>query len=222
MMNLERGSESESDQQNSAPLILAPSRLSEHATSEGGALNEADPESTHGKNDEAVMRGLSILEEMSSGLSPTEMRSLSQSLLKLADAMDQDWSPASSRTRYHWVTRAGRIERNAIELAKTAIRIQELGRRRERYIPAEMLGEPSWQMLLELFIQFAGGAKVSTKSLCIISGCPDTTALRQIDQLEAAGLAKRSQSQEDKRVTLVELTREGVIAVGSALNDIES
>ncbi|AOL93928.1 DNA repair protein RadC [Porphyrobacter sp. LM 6] len=76
-------------------------------------------------------------------------------------------------------------------------------------------------MLIELFVQFAGGAKVSTKSLCIISGIPDTTALRLIDKLDEAGLIKRTSSQADKRVTLVELTREGVVAVGNALMDID-
>ena len=76
-------------------------------------------------------------------------------------------------------------------------------------------------MLLELFIQFAGGAKVSTKSLSLISGSPDTTAHRLIDRLEDAGLIKRSTSTSDKRVTLVELTRKGVLAVGSALKALD-
>jgi DNA-binding MarR family transcriptional regulator len=76
-------------------------------------------------------------------------------------------------------------------------------------------------MLLELFIQFSGGARVSTKSLVIASGTSDTTGLRLIDRLEEAGLVERSPSQMDKRVTLVSLTRQGVIAVGKVLAEAE-
>ncbi len=220
MNDLEQDGASNCEAQTARPFMLARSTASGQSAPEADGLNDQNTDVANRPDAGESNRGFSILEDISLRLSPKEMRGLSQSLLKLADAMDQDWSPARSRSKYHWISQAGRIERNAIELAKTAIRIQELGRRRERYIPAEMLGEPSWQMLLELFIQFAGGAKVSTKSLCIISGCPDTTALRQIDQLEAAGLVQRSQSQEDKRVTLIELTRKGVIAVGSTLKDL--
>lgn len=77
-------------------------------------------------------------------------------------------------------------------------------------------------MLLELFIQFAGGATVSTKSLCLASGLADTSALRMIDRLEAAGLLERSQSPVDKRITLVGLSKQGVTAVGMILMDADS
>lgn len=163
----------------------------------------------------------SRLEAVSRGMSPSAMRTLAGKLMRLADSIDQKWEPTSARAMYHRKTQAGKIERNALHLARTAIRVRELGRRRERYLPPELLGEPAWQMLIELFVQFAGGAKVSTKSLCIISGIPDTTALRLIDKLDEAGLIKRTSSQADKRVTLVELTREGVVAVGNALMDID-
>lgn len=206
---------------NLRPQAADPFKLPKHAEPEAYLLHEqtANVEQqpdTSGRDEQST-----LLEKVSLGLSPEEMRDLSQSLLRLADAVDQDWSPEKVRSRYYWPSKARRIERNAIELAKRAVRIRELARRRERYIPREMLGEPSWQMLLELFIQFAGQAKVSTKSLCIISGCPDTTALRHIEQLEAAGFVQRSHSEEDRRVRFVELTREGAIAVGSALKDFE-
>jgi len=162
-----------------------------------------------------------MLDDASRNLSPYDMRVLAGSLLKLADALDQDWSSDGVASQFHWITQAGRLERNSLELSKIALRVRELGKRRERFLPAELLGEPCWQMLLELFIQFAGGAKISTKSLCLISGSPDTTALRLIDKLEDAGLIKRSTPPTDKRVTLVELTRKGVVAVGGALKALD-
>lgn len=209
------------DGHNLRPQAADPFMLPKHSKPEAYLLHEPTDETAQEPNSPGPNDQSTLLEKVSLGLSPAEMRNLSQSLLRLADAVDQDWSPEKVRSRYHWSPKARRIERNAIELAKKAVRIRELARRRESYIPQEMLGEPSWQMLLELFIQFAGEAKVSTKSLCIISGCPDTTALRHIEQLEAAGFIQRSHSDEDRRVRFVELTRKGAIAVGSALKDFE-
>lgn len=146
-----------------------------------------------------------------------QMRQLASSLLKLADALDDDWSPADVRSTYHWLTQAGKIERRSLQLAQVAVQMRAAARRRNRYLSGEWFGEPAWEMLLELFIQFAGGARVSTKSLVIASGAPDTTALRIMERLETAGLIERSPSQTDKRVTLVTLTRQGVVAVGSVL-----
>lgn len=88
---------------------------------------------------------------------------------------------------------------------------------REEVIGADLVGIPAWNMLLELFKQFAGGAKVSTKSLQIIARCPETTALRVIDRLEQRGLVMRSYTNDDKRVTFVSLTQDGVTKVGTIL-----
>lgn len=160
------------------------------------------------------------LDQIAKQFSPAQMRQLGESMLKLADAIDQAWDPAAVRSSYHWISRAGRIERQALTLAQVAILIRDKANRRTHHIPQEFIAEPAWQMLLELFIQFAGGADVSTKSLCIVSGVPDTTALRVIERMENANLIERSQSLVDKRVTLVKLTRHGVVAVGSYLTEI--
>jgi hypothetical protein len=165
--------------------------------------------------DEAAYGG--ALDQIAKQFSSTQMRQLGESMLKLADSLDQAWDPAAVRSNYHWITRAGRIERHALRLAQTAILMRDKANRRTHYIPQEFIAEPAWQMLLELFIQFAGGADVSTKSLCIVSGVPDTTALRVIEKMENANLIERSQSLVDKRVTLVRLTRHGIVAVGSFL-----
>jgi hypothetical protein len=160
------------------------------------------------------------LDQIARQFSPAQMRQLGQSILKLADAIDQTWDPEAARSNDHWITRAGRIERQALSLAQVAFLIRNKAIRRTHYIPQEFIAEPAWQMLLELFIQFAGGADVSTKSLCIVSGVPDTTALRVIERMENANLIERSQSLVDRRVTLVRLTRHGTVAVGSYLKEV--
>lgn len=162
-----------------------------------------------------------LLGQIAQDFSPRQMRQLGESLLRLADAIDQAWDPRDVKSSYHWITRAGQIERHALQLAQVAIRLRQAAKRRTAHLAGEFLGEPAWEMLLELFIQFAGGAQVSTKSLCIASGSSDTTALRIIDRLEDAGLLERSQSTVDKRVTLIGLTRKGVLAVGTILRETE-
>jgi len=55
-------------------------------------------------------------------------------------------------------------------------------------------------MLLDLFVQQRRGRKVIVTSLCIASAAPQTTALRYITLMEAAGLITRSHCASDHRV----------------------
>lgn len=151
-----------------------------------------------------------------------QLRQLGASLMTLADAFDDGSDRDDRPPRGDWQAQAGRIERQALHLAQVAIRMRKAAHRRCRHLSGEWFGEPAWEMLLELFIQFAGGARVSTKSLVIASGAPDTTGLRLIDRLEEGGLVERLPSQTDKRVTLVSLTRKGVIAVGMVLLEADA
>ena len=162
-----------------------------------------------------------LLDAIAGQFSAGQMRQLGGSLMKLADALDDNWTPDEVQSTYGWLTQAGRIERRSLQLAQVATRMRLAANRRRRHLSAEWFGEPAWEMLLELFIQFAGGARVSTKSLVIASGAPDTTGLRVIDRLVEAGLVERSPSQLDKRVTQVSLTRQGVVAVGQVLMEAE-
>lgn len=175
-------------------------------------LSEHPPE-----REKPATKKRSLLEGLLENLEPDELRDVAHTLLKIADAVDQDWHPEKVRSAFRWPSAAASIERNSLRLAKHAKSILRFRRERTKTIPADLLGEPAWEMLLELFCQFAGGAAVSLKSITIASGAPPTTALRQIDKLESEGLIKRRPSTTDGRVTLIELTKDGVLAVGRAL-----
>lgn len=152
-------------------------------------------------------------------LEPDELRDVAETLLRIADAVDQNWQPENVRAAFRWPSAAAAIERNSLRLAKHAKAILRFRRERTKTIPADLLGEPVWEMLLEMFCQFSGGAAISLKSLTIASGAAPTTALRLIEKLELEGLIKRRPSPSDGRVTLVELTKEGVLAVGRCLGN---
>ncbi len=158
-----------------------------------------------------------LLSQLEANMSPSSLRDLSATLLRLADSIDQDWNPAQVRSSFPWFSKSAKIERNAVSLAFSATKEEHRAKIREDLIGSDLVGIPAWKMLLELFKQHAGGAKVSTKTLQIISGGPETTALRIIDRLERRGLVARSHSENDRRVTFVSLTRDGMTKVGSIL-----
>lgn len=158
-----------------------------------------------------------LIDRLASEWKPEEIRHLAATLLRLADSLDQDWDSANQHSIFRWPSHLARIERNAANLAVKARIISEQRDQRRQFIGSELLGEPAWDMLLDLFMQYAGGAKVSTTSLCIASRVPGSTALRYISLLEQAGLVARSQSDFDRRVTFVGLTEAGVLAVGKYL-----
>ena len=161
-----------------------------------------------------------LLDTLGTNMSPASLRSLAETLLRLADSVDQNWNPARVRSSYPMFSKAALIERNAIQLSLVAAKEECRAKKRDEAIGPDLVGMPAWNMLLELFKQFTGGAKVSTKSLQIIARCPETTALRIIDRLESRGLINRSQSEIDKRVTFIALSREGVTKVGMVLEHL--
>jgi DNA-binding MarR family transcriptional regulator len=160
---------------------------------------------------------MSLIEQISETWSPEQMRAFSSQLLKLADSIDQAWNRDNLAAVYHWPDELSRIEKDAANLAAKAQMIYLQRERRRKFLPADILGEPAWDMLLDLFMQFAGQAKVSTSSLCIASQVPTSTALRHIANLEADELVTRQESDDDKRVNFVELSDRGVLAMGRYL-----
>ena len=92
--------------------------------------------------------------------------------------------------------------------------------RRAHFFPQELLGEPGWDLLLDLFIQHSRGHLISTTSACIASGVPPTTALRWISVLEARGLVARTKAHGDHRVNNIALTGLGADMVREYLADV--
>ena len=144
---------------------------------------------------------------------PQEIRKLGDALVRLANELDGN-TDGPTRAVFDWPLNINWVERNAATLARKAQMLWDQRDRRRQFIDNELLGEPAWDMLLDLFAQFAKGAKVPTTSLCLASRVPLSTALRYVNLLENAGYVKRSQSEFDGRVTLVSLTEHGAMSLG--------
>lgn len=158
-----------------------------------------------------------ILNDIADKLTPSQIRRLSESMLRLADAVDQDWQPKPCGSIFRWPNELNRIERDAYLLAEKAQLEYAKRRKRQQFVPSTILAEPAWDMLLELFMQYAGKARVSVTSLCIASACPTSTALRYIALLEDEGFVRREPAVHDKRMTFLELTDKGTLAMGRYL-----
>jgi hypothetical protein len=82
-------------------------------------------------------------------------------------------------------------------------------RRRARYLSADLFGEPTWDILLDLYVAAREGRRVPTTSACIGAHVPPTTALRWLRILETRGLVGREEDGRDGRRTFVKLTARG-------------
>ncbi len=59
--------------------------------------------------------------------------------------------------------------------------------------------DPSWDMILELYVATREGRHLAVSQLCSLSGGSTTTALRHVEHLEALGYISRDLDPEDRR-----------------------
>jgi hypothetical protein len=94
-------------------------------------------------------------------------------------------------------------------------------RLRDRAMHTRLFGEPSWDILLDLFASESEGKSVSASSAAIAASVPVTSGLRCLKRLEEAGLIARKPGRY-RRSVLVKLTEEGRERMTSILSDILS
>lgn len=91
------------------------------------------------------------------------------------------------------------------DLTAYARHLYRLRRQRDELF-GEMFGEPAWDMMLDLFIRRNDRSTTSISSLCIAASVPQTTALRWVTAMVAAGIFVREQDPFDRRRSYVELS----------------
>jgi DNA-binding transcriptional ArsR family regulator len=94
-------------------------------------------------------------------------------------------------------------------------------RRRHKALPADLFGEPTWDILLDLYIAAREDRRVPTTSACIGAHVPPTTALRWLRILEARGLVEREDDGRDGRRTFVRLSDGGLGAMDKTLEMLD-
>lgn len=87
-------------------------------------------------------------------------------------------------------------EGDCVAFLESQFRIRRL---RARHLPALSLGEPAWDILLDLAVAQYWRRETSVTSLCIAADVPSTTALRWINSMTREGLIVRRPCQRDGR-----------------------
>lgn len=90
-----------------------------------------------------------------------------------------------------------------------ANRVWEERRARAAILPPHLLGEPGWDMLLDLFIAERAGRASVVKSVCLASGVPYSTAWRWLRALEREELVRFESDSKDLRRVVVRITQAG-------------
>ncbi len=80
-------------------------------------------------------------------------------------------------------------------------------RHRDAVIGSGYFGEPSWDILLDLFVNEQKGRPISATSACLAGGVPPTTALRHLVRLTTDGLICSTPDPADARRRYISLTK---------------
>lgn len=115
-----------------------------------------------------------------------QVADMAQGLAALADKLVGQPAPSSQDV----------LEADCIAFLEAQFRIRRL---RGRHLPGLSLGEPAWDILLDLAIAQYWRRETSVTSLCIAADVPSTTALRWINSMTKAGLIVRRPCQRDGR-----------------------
>ena len=94
-------------------------------------------------------------------------------------------------------TREG--DRGLLQEVEAAILARTL---RPDHVPSELLLDPAWDMLLELFRASLTGEQATASSLAKAAGVTTNSALRWIDALVAKGLCIRGDRADDGRMAV--------------------
>lgn len=90
----------------------------------------------------------------------------------------------------------------------------ELRKRRGSFVVyGDLLGEPTWDIVLDLAYNRLIGKKVSVKAACLASHCPPSTALRYISKLTELKVVTKRGDPTDGRREFLEIS-------DSALSDL--
>lgn len=87
----------------------------------------------------------------------------------------------------------------------SASQVIQFRKRRNRMFGGDLFGEPTWDMLLDLYAARIEDRRVCVTSLALASGVPVTTALRYIENMTRSGLIVRVDDPADGRRKMVAL-----------------
>lgn len=82
----------------------------------------------------------------------------------------------------------------------------------------DLLGEPAWDILIDLYINQTLGRRIAVSAACVASRAPFTTALRHIRLLCEAGVMRRVPDKGDRRRLWLELSEDAMQSMDAYLD----
>lgn len=101
------------------------------------------------------------------------------------------------------------------DLIETALGIYEERRRRTNHFKGARLYEPSWDLMLFLFINQA--RHVTVTEACFGTAAPRTTGLRHIEEMKRLGYVEYQKVSHDRRVYHVVLSASAKLSMRTYL-----
>jgi hypothetical protein len=185
-------------------LLCAPTRTDRVAALSLASLGRGQPSGSVRGDEHERLRRLS-----------EEVARIAQTLASLTDqegllpSAERGGMLGDRRGGYR-ATPAGSARPVDAQEVRRAIRSRRL---REQFFPPNLLEDPGWDMLLDLFAAELEDHAVSVSSLCIAAAVAPTTALRWITRMTEAGLFERRPDPFDRRRAFMRLSdaaREGM------------
>ncbi|EZP52936.1 MULTISPECIES: MarR family winged helix-turn-helix transcriptional regulator [Sphingomonas] len=105
-------------------------------------------------------------------------------------------------------------------LLARARQARQLRARMSHFLPRDLLVDPAWDMMIDLFVAAGTGERLYVKDLTLMSGESTTSAMRRIDRLQEAGLLSRHADPADHRRVRVRLTGKGYQAMAAMLDHL--
>lgn len=151
---------------------------------------------------------LSVAHDREIQTTPGEIARLSAEVERIARALASlsgraDAAPGSERPSAFTPPPAAGAADIDVTTVRSVIRSRRL---RDQFFERDLLGEPGWDILLDLFAAELEQLRVSVSSLCIAAAVPPTTALRWITGMTEAGLLERQADAADRRRAFIRLT----------------
>ncbi len=144
-------------------------------------------------------------------LSRKDVRDAARLFELIASAFEE---PASARM----MTPTPSHRHQLVQRARAILTRRQL--RQVHFNPA-MFGEPSWEILLILYIAECEGERQTPSKLAAATGTPLSTTIRWIDYLEKKELVTRQDHPTDKRVVFISLRERARSAMDAYLVSIE-
>ena len=106
------------------------------------------------------------------------------------------------------------------EPLRCAKRLERERQQRLKFFPDNLVRDPAWPLLLELYRCRAEGVEISVTSLSLGMNIPSATGHRWIDELNRQNMAVLSPSSTDARRTMVAMTDSAFIQMDEYLRTI--